>query len=298
MKWSSSVGTSGAYGGSNSAEWNDFRDAWSDLGGGGADGGTNDADPANTSTPTDALFDPPKPASDLDRVGQALADALWRDDPASRPNTVPPIPRPRVPGRRGAGAGGTGAGSGATGRSAGTGRAGSRSSRQVIGGAARGGATIGAAYALRNRDARGLASYGLSLAEFDALSPRARISRLVALMIGDDGHPDDRAIRQAATEQVKKIVATDAEAPTASEALKGFVSAYIFQLGLVELQNQITNGTLDGAEALTRERMLRGWIDAKVRGLDINATPALTANTLHQAAADLAQRAVRVLRAR
>ncbi len=117
-------------------------------------------------------------------------------------------------------------------------------------------------------------------------------------MIGDDGHPDDRAIRQAATEQVKKIVSNDAEAPTASEAIKGFVSAYIFQLGLVELQNQIINGTLDGAEALTRERMLRGWIDAKVRGLDIDATPALKANTLHQAAADLVQRALRVLRAR
>ena len=128
MKWSSSVGTSGAYGGSNSAEWNDFRDAWSDLSGGGADGGTSDADP-DASTPTDALFDPPKPVSDLDRVGQALANALWRDDPASRPNTVPPMPRPRVAGRRGVGAGATGAGSGSTGRSAGTGRSGCRSLR-------------------------------------------------------------------------------------------------------------------------------------------------------------------------
>lgn len=292
------MGTSGAYGGSNSAEWNDFRDAWSGLGGTGADGGASGSDSAaDQNGPSDTLFDPAQPTSNLDRVGQALADALWRDDPASRRNTVPPIPRPRVPGRRGAGAGGAGGG-GSTGRSAGTGRSGSRSSRQVIGGASRGGATIGAAYALRNRDAQGLASYGLSLSEFDALSPRARISRLVTLMVGDDGHPDDRAIRQAATEQVKKIVANDAEAPTAGEAIKGFVSAYIFQLGLVELQNQITNGTLDGTEALTRERMLRGWIDAKVRILDIDATPALTANKLHQAAADLTLRALRILRAR
>lgn len=168
----------------------------------------------------------------------------------------------------------------------------------MIGGASRGGATIGAAYALRNRDAQGLADYGLSLAEFDSLSPRARISRLVTLMIGDDGHPDDRAIRQAATEQVKKIVATEGEPPTPTEAIKGFVSAYIFQLGLVELQDQIVNGTLDGNEAVVRERMLRGWIDAKVRGLEIDASPALSANSLHQAAADLAQRAIRVLRAR
>lgn len=290
------MGTSGAYGGSNSAEWNDFRDAWSSLAGGfdGTGGASGDPKP---SEPSDRLFDPPGPASDLDRVGQALIDALWRDDPATRGNVVPPIARPRVSVRRRAGAGGAGGG-GASGGSAGTGRSGSRSTRQVIGGASRGGATIGAAYALRNRDAQRLADYGLSLAEFDSLSPRARISRLVTLMVGDDGHPDDRAIRQAATEQVKKIVSTDGEPPTAAEAIKGFVSAYIFQLGLVELQDQIVNGTLDGNEAIVRERMLRGWIDAKVRGLDIDAAPAVSANTLHQAAADLAQRAIRVLRAR
>lgn len=287
------MGTSGAYGGSNSAEWNDFREAWSDLGSGTTGTGTDTGEP-DPSQSSDQLFEPTQPVSDLDRVGQALIDALWRDDPATRGNVVPTIPRPRVPGRRGAGAGGPGADGG----SAGAGRSGSRSTRQVIGGASRGGATIGAAYALRDRDAQRLADYGLSLAEFDSLSPRARISRLVTLMIGDDGHPDDRAIRQAATEQVKKIVRTEGEPPTATEAIKGFVSGYIFQLGLVELQDQITNGTLDGNEAVMRERMLRGWIDAKVRGLDIDASPALSANALHQAAADLAQRAVRVLRAR
>lgn len=288
------MGTSGAYGGSNSAEWNDFRDAWSGLGSGSS--GTGDgSDDLEQPEPSDRLFDPARPESDLDRVGQALIDALWRDDPATRGNVVPPIARPRVSGRRGAGAGG---GGGMRDGSAGTGRAGSRSTRQVIGGASRGGATIGAAYALRNRDAQRLADYGLSLAEFDSLSPRARISRLVTLMIGDEGHPDDRAIRQAATEQVKKIVSTDGEPPAAAEAIRGFVSAYIFQLGLVELQDQIINGTLDGNEAIVRERRLRGWIDAKVRGLDIDTRPAVSANALHQAAADLAQRAIRVLRAR
>lgn len=288
------MGTSGAYGGSNSAEWNAFRDSWSDLGSGTTDT-DGDTEESGTPQPSDQLFEPTLPASDLDRVGQALIDALWRDDPATRGNVVPTIPRPRVSGRRGAGAGSMGG----TGRgSAGAGRSGSRSTRQVIGGASRGGATIGAAYALRNRDAQRLADYGLSLAEFDSLSPRARISRLVTLMIGDDGHPDDRAIRQAATEQVKKIVKTEGEPPTATEAIKGFVSAYIFQLGLIELQDQITNGTLDGNEAVVRERMLRGWIDAKVRALDIDASPALSTNALHQVAANLAQRAVRVLRAR
>ncbi len=292
------MGTSGAYGGSNSAEWNDFRDAWGNLGASGNGSATDTTTNSTPTRPSDTLFEPTEPASDLDRLGQALIDALWRDDPTARGSTIPPIPRPRIVGRRTTGLGGTGGGIGPGGRSVGTGRSGSRSSRQVIGGASRGGATIGAAYALRNRDAQRLADYGLSLDEFDSLTPRARISRLVTLMIGDDGHPDDRAIRHAATEQVKKIVASDSEPPTATEAVKGFVSAYIFQLGLVELKDQITNGTLDGAEAVSRERMLRGWIDAKVRALDMDASPALSANRLHQAAADLAQRAIRILRAR
>lgn len=292
------MGTSGAYGGSNSTEWNDFRDAWCDLGSSSDGDQAADPDESQLDIPSDMLFDPEQPASNLDRLGQALIDALWRDDPATRGNVFLPIPRPRVPGLRGAGAGGAGGGAASVGRSADTGRSGSRSSRQVVGGAARGGATIGAAYALRNRDAQGLAGYGLSLAELDSLTPRARVSRLVALMIGDDGHPDDRAIRQAATEQVKKIVSGDSEPPTTTEAVKGFVSAYIFQLGLVELKNQITNGTLDGNEAVTREHMLRGWIDAKVRSIDTDSSPILSANDLHQAAADLAQRAVRVMRAR
>ncbi len=292
------MGTSGAYGGSNSTEWNEFRDAWSALGSTGDVPGTENSDNSEPAQPSDTLFDPQSPASDLDRAGQALIDALWRDDPTTRRSTVPPIARPRVTGQRGAGAGGVGGSGGSSGRSAGTGRSGSKSSRQVIGGASRGGATIGAAYALRNRDAQRLADYGLSLAEFDSLTPRARISKLVTLMIGDDGHPDDRAIRRAATEQVKMIVAAEGEPPTANEAIKGFVSSYIFQLGLVELKDQITSGTLDGNEALTRERMLRGWIDAKIRTLAVDAGPAVSSNRMHQTAADLAQRAIRVLRAR
>lgn len=195
------MGTSGAYGGSNSTEWKDFRDAWCDLGSSDDGDQTADGDDSRLDDTSDMLFTPDKPVSDLDRLGQALIDALWRDDRATRGNTVPPIPRPRVPGLRGAGAGGAGGGEAFGGRSADTGRSGSRSSRQVVGGAARGGATIGAAYAFRNRDAQGLAGYGLSLAELESLTPRARVSRLVALMIGDDGHPDDRAIRQAATNQ-------------------------------------------------------------------------------------------------
>ena len=128
--WSRSVGTSGAYGGSNSAEWNDFRDAWSDLGSGhaGTGGDTGESGP---SQPSDQLFEPTQPASDLDRVGQALINALWRDDPATRGNVVPTIPRPRVPGRRGAGAGGAAGAGGTGGGSAGAGRSGSRSTRQV-----------------------------------------------------------------------------------------------------------------------------------------------------------------------
>lgn len=68
------MGTSGAYGGSNSTEWNDFRDAWSSFGNSGATGG-----PDEGPQPEPTLFDPSEPteqSSDVDRAGQSLINAL------------------------------------------------------------------------------------------------------------------------------------------------------------------------------------------------------------------------------
>jgi hypothetical protein len=157
---------------------------------------------------------------------------------------------------------------------------------------------LGAAYAIRHGDADGLSRFGLSMADFASLGPRAQVARLVRLMLGDDGHPDESAIRKAATQQAKRILDPQAEPPTPETAVKGFISELVLQYGLIELKDQITNNTLDARSALDRENQLRGWIQAKVRRLDLGTGPALMPTQLHQAAAQLAAQAVRILRAR
>ncbi len=121
--------------------------------------------------------------------------------------------------------------------------------------------------------------------------------KIVALILGDDGHPDEAAVRQAATQQVKKIL-TDGVNVTPMEAVRGLVGELIFRLGLTELKDQINAGMLDGKQAAVRERSLRGWIEAKLRALPIGPSGQITRSALHQAAANLAAKALRIMRAR
>jgi len=295
------VGTSGSYGGSNAKRWRDFRKAWNGHGAGDGSPPTPPKSPPDAPPPPDTLPPPdlgPPPNPGLDLLGEALLNALGRDDRLSRSPDAPTLSLSSLLARRpGSGGGGGAAGGAATGTTGSPGRAGSRSSRHVINGAGRGGAALGAAYALRARDGAALADYGLSLAELDGLGPRGQAVKIVALILGDDGHPDEAALRQAATQQVKRILGEGTEVPPEG-AIRGLVGELIFRLGLTELKDQINAGTLDGKQAAVRERSLRGWIAAKLRALPIGTSGQVTRSELHQATADLAHKALRILRAR
>jgi hypothetical protein len=292
------MGTSGSYGGSKAKRWRDFRDAWDglDIGDGSPPNPPADIPRPPDAPPPEDLGLPPNPG--LDVLGEALLTALGRDDRLARRPDAPTLSLPSLLARRpGAGRSGGAAGGAATGTTGSPGRAGTRSSRQIITGAGRGGAALGAAYALRSRDSAALADYGLSLAELDGLGPRGQAVKIVTLMLGDDGHPDEAALRQAATQQVKRILTEGTEVPPV-DAVRGLVGEMIFRLGLTELKDQINAGTLDGKQAVARERTLRGWIEAKLRSLPIGVSGQVTRSELHQATADLAHKALRILRAR
>ena len=74
-----------------------------------------------------------------------------------------------------------------------------------------GGSAIGVAVAYRDRDAEALASYGFTLEELDALSPRMRCARILDVAIGQAGHPDEQAMREASVAHVKTLVSGAAE---------------------------------------------------------------------------------------
>lgn len=268
------MGTSGSYGGSGQPAWDAARQAFDALVNAGFEGEA-DGDSADDTSAAAAA---------------ALLDALGREDP----EIVRVTPRvyalgDLLPTRTGGGAGRGGGGGGAptgTGSSRGGGRAGEGSRRQVGRSAQRGAAAIAGAYALRDRDTATLAELGLDLADLETKSPVRQCLTILDVVIGDGNHPDDHALRQAASAQLKEILAA-ADPPTAIDSIRNFIANFVIELGVVELQARHRAGMT--AEAIREtERRMRRYVLARVRGI-ADPGPRL-------AVADFQASAMRILR--
>lgn len=279
------MGTSGSYGGSSRQAWETARTLFDDL----------------PETPSDQGQIATNDNEGLDNVAGALADALADEDAQlAEPPTYSLLElRPGRGGgaRGGAGSGGAAGGGAARGDSYTSGRVGSGSRRRVVRGAARGGVAIGGAFALRARDAGSLAEIGIDLDAIAGLGPRAQCALILDAVLGEGGHPDEAALRVAAVEQLKAII-TQEEPPTEREALRGFIAAYVFQLGLVELRSALAAGNLDPASAARKEGRLRRYIDQRVQQLTIPATGRMRIADFGSLAARLAGETIRILQAR
>jgi hypothetical protein len=284
------MGTSGQYGGSNAATWKRVREEWTGLLDDGAGGGS-DGTPAPQTPPVQD-----QAPTALDAIGQALAQALLEDCGKAIPSAAVPLSaflrRPRS--HRGISDGASGGSGGATGAPSTAGRGGGRKGRQAATQAGRGGAAIGAAVAYREGDASALAAHGIRLEDLDGLSPRMKCAKLLDLILGDAGHPDEAAVRKASAEQVKKIL-NDATPPTTLEALRDFIGEMTLQMGIVELKSQILGGESDAKRARSKERGLRQWIKAKIKNLNLGKYGTVTASQCYRAAQDMFRDAQRLL---
>jgi len=291
------MGASGAYGGSGRQEWNDVRDLFDQVppgagdagdGGEGGDGG----DGGDTGT---AQADEQSLISALSAVAGALADALAGEDttlagPPSGVSLGSLLPRRHTTG------GGTGGGT-FRGESAGSGRSGGGSRRSVARSAARGGAALGGAYALRSGDRAALAEIGLDLDELRGLGPRSQCARILDAVLGEGGHPDETALRTAAAEQLKAIVMQE-NPPSEADALRGFIAAFVFQLGLVELRSDLAKGVIDVSTALKKEGRIRRYIETRVSQLQVPTSGKMSIANFSAQAYRLVREAINLLRAR
>lgn len=280
------MGTSGAYGGSGSQAWTAARQLLDDLpaeGSSGASGG-NDQD------------DDGQGLADL---AGAIADALAGDDATLASRPITPTLSGLLPraGRGRRGGGGGGALGGIYGESGGTGRSGASSRRSVARSAARGGAAIGGGYALRSGDRAALEEIGLDLDELRTLGPRAQCARILDAVLGSAGHPDEMALKIAAGEQLKAIV-TLPTPPAEADALRGFISAFVFQMGLVELRANLARGVIDAATATRKEGRLRRYLDQRVTMLAVPASGKMSISDFSAHANRLVGEAIALLRAR
>lgn len=282
------MGTSGAYGGSGAQTWNDARQLLEDLplptSSDGGDGLGEDGDIGDD----DALAG----------LAGALADAMAGDDPTlGAPPSAFPL-SDLLPRRGPGGGGGGGAGGGAIrGEGGGAGRSGGGSSRSVSRSAARGGAAIGGAYALRSGNRDALREIGLDLDELRGMGPRAQCARILDVVLGEAGHPDEMALRVAAGEQLKAII-TMPTPPTEADALRGFIAAFVFQMGLVELRADLAKGLIDPSTATRKEGRLRRYLDRRAAALSVPTSGTMSTADISAHANRLVGEAVALLRAR
>jgi hypothetical protein len=280
------MGTSGAYGGSGNQAWNNARELLDDLpvpasDGGGADG--DDEDDADGA---------------LAGLAGALADALAGDDATLRTPPAPFTVAGLLPRRGSGGAGGGGAGRGGIrGEGGGAGRTGGGSRRSVARSAARGGAAIGGAYALRAGDRAALAELGLDLDELRGLGPRMQCARILDAVLGEAGHPDETALKIAAAEQLKAIITMDTP-PSEADALRGFIAAFVFQMGLVELRADLAKDLIDSATATRKEGRLRRYLEKRASQLNVPTTGRMSIANFSTHADRLVREAIGLLRAR
>jgi len=285
------VGTNEAFGGSGSTAWERVRGEWDSI------GPTTDAASAGAAQSEDPSVDPAAADPAYDALVTAIAEALIGEDKYARRPSVPRVPLSAVLPHRGGGRGGGGAGDGGAG-GGGSGGGSSSGGRRVTAQAARGGAAIGAAAAYRDRDAAALAGYGLTLEELDALSPRMRCARILEVAIGQAGHPDEQAMRDASVAQVKALVSGTPEAADISPlaAVRNFIGELTVRLGLIELRDQHLAKAMTAAESRTRVNGLRQWVRAKIARLDLGRYGTVSTAQLHQVGRQMSADVLRLLR--
>lgn len=281
------MGTSGSYGGSTKKVWKDARQQVLDLPSDDGGGGQNDGQ-----EPSD------KPLEDL---WEKIADGLDSDDPTLHEPTTDeakitlPVLMPWLSRPAGGSGGGAGGGGGGQVRTGG-GRQGTGSRRQVTRGAARGGAALGAAYAVRSGDAAYLEDLGLDLTRLRGLSPTRQCGEILDAVLGEGSHPDELALRKASLEALKHVLATD-DPPEEATTLRSFVVSYVFELSLVELQKQVNEGALSPADVAQKERTIRRYLEKRVQTLPIPGGGVVQPSDLRSRAAQLTKEVIKLLRA-
>ncbi len=116
-------------------------------------------------------------------------------------------------------------------------------------------------------------------------------------MLGEAGHPDEMALKIAAGEQLKAII-TMATPPSEVDALRGFIAAFVFQMGLVELRADLAKELIDSATATRKEGRLRRYLNQRAATLTVPKTGTMSIADFSFHANRLVREAIALLRAR
>lgn len=262
------MGTSSSYKGSLSESWRSARDRF------------NQVDSSSSEN------------ADVSSTANAIGSALSNDLPIKRTISFS-ISSLSARGGSDGGGGGSNAGGGHERQN---GRAGSKSVRQPLRGAARGATAIRAAFDLLSGNRAELDKLGLSLDELQSLGAQEQCVRIVDVIIGDANHPDDAALKRAVIEHLKNILLSD-ETPSVGDTVKSFVGEWIFQLALVELRAESNQEAVNATEIRQKENKLRDWLKVSMRQVSLPDAENLSTQKLANATAKLTVQAITLLKA-
>jgi hypothetical protein len=241
------MGTSGAYGGSSGRGWGKVRRHGGDF-----------ADNPSEANGDELLY--------------AIANALqWDGDPSDAPTPGEALQPLRLSfGGTGGGGRGPGSGGGGGGDRSGGGARGGGGGGRSRARAARVGGTVGAVgLAYQGRDVGVLAAFNLSLDELDALDVHERAKRIleaVGASLGDIS--EDELVRASGSALLALL---EEQSPTGEDAVRLFVTEYVFEVSLTEIGDEFRDGTRDGYATVDVEDKLRDLIEIRVGQVDLPA---------------------------
>jgi hypothetical protein len=287
------MGTSGSYGGSNRAGWKGIRDIFDEM---AADDLSTNTGPLGTGVATDEPYD------HLEQIGNMLFDILSQEDqdlqrPLPTQSSLPlssllPKPTKSAHANRKTESGEVVIRA----LSSSPGRSGSRSKRQIVRSIGRGGAAIGGAFALRREDEKSLRELGLDLSELRSLSPKQQCAVILDKILGEGAHPDEYVLREAAAEQIKKIV-LNATPPKEFDAIRNFISSFVFKICKLEIRSGLTASKFDTNTAANKEKRIRRWIERRIRQIKLPDSGSLPIQSFHLIATQVIHEATQIIKA-
>ncbi|WAX55133.1 hypothetical protein M6B22_11230 [Jatrophihabitans cynanchi] len=256
------MGTSGAYGGSGTASWDDAHDLYEQVAGGGRRPPVEDLVKALTQALNKTQGGPP-PAPGMYAAGQIRP---------SRPAGTAGYTRSKSL---------TGGGGGRPG---------------LAGSAARGAAAVAGASAYRARDAQGLAELGLDMAALDALpDDTARCEAIAQELLGVPTHPEDAALKSAAMETMLEAMEA-AEEPDAERLVEMFTGNLTYEFALIELTSEHRKDPVPPSEAAKMEQEIKEYIASDISNPVDKPVGKLSKQGLIDKAARLAQDVLSIFR--
>jgi hypothetical protein len=129
-----------------------------------------------------------------------------------------------------------------------------------------GGSAVAAGLALRDRDEGTLQRFGLTLAELDGLDPHEQARRILDAVAGSTGGLQEDELQHASGVAVLALLD---EGATADDAVRAFITDFVFEVSITEVGDELRDGTRDGYTTVDEEDQLRDLIETCVNQLDL-----------------------------